>query len=251
LRRNTASYIHVLELAPRFIAGDRALVLGVGAGVLPVILERHYGMTVDSVDINAAVVDAARRYFDFATRGRTSVEDGRLAVRGAPSQAYDVVALDAFNGEGAAPHLVTREFFAEVRRILRPRGLLAVNMLCLFRRSSGISDDGRAFYATLRAEFPRVRVFTLPASLDPIPPDPALQSVLFFASAEELMLRPGIPPRAESTVDILYALANELPPAALQGGVVLRDDHNPFDRLNAATARFWRKSMIREAVALF
>ena len=123
-QENTGQYIRGLELAPLASGGDRALVIGIGAGTLPVILERYYGMVADAVDVNAKVVDVAREFFAFQTKGTTTVEDGRTFVHRCPAAAYDLVVLDTFSGDAVPYHLLTQEFFTELRRVMRPGGVL-------------------------------------------------------------------------------------------------------------------------------
>lgn len=218
---NAASYPLALEMAPLMAGGDRALVIGIGAGVLPVNLERHYGMVADSVDVNAAVADAASRYFEFRTRGLTYVEDGRTFVRRTAAGTYDVVVIDAFNGDTMPYHLMTREFLHEVRRLLRPSGVLAVNAVGRFGSSAGLSGDVRSIAATLRAEFPHVRAFRLPAAGGS---GREIQNVLLFAGRRPLAPRPSETWRADARPILERMTAAELADEATAGGIVLSDD---------------------------
>lgn len=237
---NAAPYPLALEMAPLMAGGDRALVIGIGAGVLPVNLERHYGMTADSVDVNGAVTDAARRYFGFRTKGRTYVDDGRTFVRRTPAGTYDVVIVDAFNGDTMPYHLLTREFLAEARRLLRPSGVLAVNAVGRFESRTGLSGDVRSIAATLRAAFPHVRAFRLP-SLGESAQGPAIQNVLLFAGRRPLAPRPYATWRDDARPILERMTAAELGDEAMAGGTVLSDDYNPIDFLNAETAREMRR----------
>jgi len=240
---NAGTYIHALEYGALASGGDRALVIGVGAGALPVILERHYGMVADSVDINARVVETAREYFGFATKGRTYVEDGRTFIQRAADASYDLVVLDTFNGDAIPYHLLTKEFFAQVARVLRPSGVVAVNAVGLSHGKGGLSGDARAVAATLRTALPRVRAFGLMAP-DEAVRDPALENVVFFASRAEIGA--GAPSTwREAARHVLGPMAKqEIAEGAMDGGLVLTDDYNPIDFLNAPTARVWRARIL-------
>jgi spermidine synthase len=248
-RENATPYPLALEMAPLMAGGDRALVIGLGGGVLPVALERHYGMVADSVDVNAAVVDAARRYFEFDVRGQTFVEDGRTFVRRSAAASYDVIVLDAFNGDVVPYHLMTREFLSEARRLLRPTGVLAVNAVGLFGSRTGISKDVRSVAATLRAAFPHVRAFRLPSHGENVN-DPVIQNVLLFAGHHPLEPQPRERWRAGAHPILERMMAAELKDEALTGGIVLRDDYNPIDFLNARTAQELRLRTIEMALAV-
>jgi spermidine synthase len=248
-RESVGRYIFGLELAPVLSGGDRALVLGLGAGLLPSTLERHYGMRAETVEINPKIVAAARQYFGFDPKGTTHVEDGRTFIRRAAPQSYDLVVLDTFSGDAVPYHLLTREFFGEVRRVLRPAGVLAVNSVGLLGRTSGASSDLRAIVATIRAEFPKLRAFAL-TNADEAARDQSLGNVLLFASESAPLTLPGGHSWREASRETLTdMLQHELGDAVLGGGVVLTDDYNPIDLMHATTAVEWRKRTIEWAAS--
>jgi MFS family permease len=57
------------------------------------------------------------------------VGDARRLVRDVPDESQDVVFGDAFGGLAAPWHLTTREFVAEIDRVLRPGGLYVANLI--------------------------------------------------------------------------------------------------------------------------
>jgi spermidine synthase len=245
-RENAGVYIHALEygaLAARRNAphghDGRALVIGLGAGALPMILEQHYGMVADSVDINRAVVATAREYFGFATRGQTRVEDGRTFVRAGADASYDLVVLDTFNGDAIPYHLLTREFFAEVARLLRPSGVLAVNTVGLQHPGGRLSDDVRAVAATLGMAFRHRRVFGLLAP-EEARREEGLENVVLFASRAPIDAGAASEWRPPAREVLEGLITQEVPHDRLEGGQILSDDFNPIDFLNAPTARVWR-----------
>jgi spermidine synthase len=68
--------------------------------------------------------------------------DGRLTLEREPGQQFDLLVMDAFSGDSAPVHLITREAFEIYFRHLKPRGLLAVNItntyLDLLERARGL-----------------------------------------------------------------------------------------------------------------
>jgi MFS family permease len=86
--------------------------------------------------------------------------DARLGVTGQPDDAWSVVVGDAF-GDLAVPwHLTTREFVAQIRRVLRPGGVYALNVI-----DGPARQFVRAETATLTAQFPHVAVVAPPHAL--------------------------------------------------------------------------------------
>lgn len=118
-----------LYLAPN---PKRVLVIGLGGGTLPDALLRLYPeIDMDVVEVDAAVIRVARKYFDFRPGPNVHVfeEDGRVFVKraGRTGAKYDLVLLDAFDHEYIPEHMLTREFLQEVKAVMQPEGVLAAN----------------------------------------------------------------------------------------------------------------------------
>jgi len=110
----------------------RVLVIGLGGGTLPGALQRLYpDIDMDVVEVDAAVIRVAQKYFDFRPGPNVHVieEDGRVFVKraGRSGTKYDLVLLDAFDHEYIPEHMLTREFLQEVKAVMQPDGVLAAN----------------------------------------------------------------------------------------------------------------------------
>ncbi len=134
---------------------EDVLCIGMGVGIVPMDFARR-GARVDVVEINPAVEPVAVRFFDLEPdRLQIAIDDGRHFLNRCRKQ-YDVVVLDAFLGYSSPSHLMTREAFASIRRVLRPGGVLVMNVFCEL-------EPGRDFLAaslnkTLQSVFPGVRM---------------------------------------------------------------------------------------------
>ena len=116
-----------LQPAPR-----RLLLVGLGGGALPGALQRLLpAAQIDVVELDPAVIRAASSHFGFVPGPRTRVRegDGRVHVKRAlkAGERHDLVVLDAYDHEYIPEHLLTREFLAEVARLLAPGGVVAAN----------------------------------------------------------------------------------------------------------------------------
>jgi predicted membrane-bound spermidine synthase len=195
-----------------------ALCIGLGVGIVPMEFARQ-GARVDVVEINPAVVPLAVRFFD-------------LQLNRCRKQ-YDVVVLDAFLGDSSPSHLMTREAFASMRRVLRPGGTLVIN-------SFGNLEDGKDFFTaslnrTLQVVFPSVRMHT------------SGDGGIFFVASDRSALAFVHPPNLENIhpevlrdVEATYAGVVDTLPGH---GRVLTDDYNPAEFYDARNREDLRRRL--------
>ncbi|WP_269473284.1 spermidine synthase [Kineobactrum salinum] len=93
----------------------------------------------------------------------------REAGRAAGEQ-FDLVILDAFNGEYIPEHLMAREFLEEVKALLSPHGILVANTFS----SSRLYDAESATYSKVFGRFYNIRRSgtgnrVIVASMQPLP----------------------------------------------------------------------------------
>jgi len=131
----THQYFDYLLLAPLLRPSPprewlrEALIVGLGAGTAAKQITQAYGpLPIDGVEIDPDVVALGRRHFAMNEPNlRVHVTDGR-AFLGASARRYDWVIVDAYQGSDIPFHLVTAEFFRQIRDHLRPGGVLAINI---------------------------------------------------------------------------------------------------------------------------
>ena len=137
---------------------ERILIIGLGGGTLPRALAQTLPQaTIDTVEIDPAVVRVAERFFGFSQspRQRVHLDDGRAFIEKARAQGerYDMVLLDAFDVNYIPPHLLTVEFLTQVRDILAPDGVLVANTFS----ESAVYDSESTTYASVFGEFFNLR----------------------------------------------------------------------------------------------
>lgn len=93
-----------------------------------------YRLRVEGAEIDPAVMDLGREFFDFAGSDPDWLEvhamDGRQVLQALPAdRRYHLMVVDAFTNDLYVPfHLATREFFELCRHRLFPGGILAMNV---------------------------------------------------------------------------------------------------------------------------
>jgi len=157
---------------------QHALFLGAGAFGMPEQVSKlGPDVSVDVVEIDPAVIATGRKFFnlDQYPAVHAHASDARRFVRSS-AQKYDLVFGDAYNGIRHIPaHLVTKEFFQQVRDHLTDEGVFLMNVI-----SSVQGDQAEllgAILKSLQEVFPEVQIFGVGSS----PTD--AQNVILLASA--------------------------------------------------------------------
>jgi spermidine synthase len=212
------------------------LCIGLGVGIVPMDFA-HHGVRVDVVEINPAVVPVAVRFFDLETNQiHLTLDDARHYLNRCRKQ-YDVVVLDAFLGDSSPSHLLTREAFGSIHRVLRPGGNLVINCF-------GDLEEGRDFFAaslnkTLKQVFKGVHMHT------------ASHGAIFFAASDRT--DPGFvhPPDftdvhplvLRDTESVFFGIVDTPP----DRGRVLTDDFNPVEFYDARNREEIRRRLAMSA----
>ncbi len=208
-----------------------AVHVGGGGATLPRWLAATRAGTRSTVlELDPAVVELGRRELGVGAISGVSVRlgDARTSLATIPDASVDLVVGDAFGSRSVPWHLATREFVAEVRRVLRPGGVYVLNV---------IDNDPlgflRAEVATVAAEFAQVGVV---ARADQLAAGGGGNAVMVAAADGldwgELTARAGRRPERPTVLDPAGAAR------FAAGSAVLTDDRAPVDQLlNPYTTR--------------
>ncbi|MFA6317239.1 MAG: fused MFS/spermidine synthase [Elusimicrobiota bacterium] len=199
----------------------RILFIGGGAYAMPLRVAAELpGSTVEVAEIDPLVADVGKMYFRAGETPnlKTLLMDGRRALAGEAGR-YDGVFIDAYQGVMAIPfHLTTREFFAEVRRSLKPGGVAGMNVI-------GRVDESRGLFCAMAqsigAEFPSAAFHPIHGA------GGGLQNIIVTASPEAGADLSGV--LAGTAFSRGFGLAS-LPCAP---GQAMTDDHAPAEWLAA------------------
>lgn len=108
------------------------LVVGLGIGTIPIILKKiSNAKKIDVVEIDPLVNEVAMKYFDYSDDEiiHTFISDGRYFIKEKLKlkEKYDLIILDAFNGEYIPEHMLTVDFLNEVKGLMSESSLLVAN----------------------------------------------------------------------------------------------------------------------------
>lgn len=132
----TGLYFDYLLAGPFFISHTNfekklsALVLGLGTGTFPKQLKHFFPQSsIEGVEIDAKVIDLAKEYFDLRNEEViVHINDGRVFLKDKTVGKYDLILIDAYHDITIPFHMATKEFYSEVKKHLKPDGVLVLNI---------------------------------------------------------------------------------------------------------------------------
>jgi len=216
---------------------ERMLVLGLGGGVIPREMRYYLAeLEIDVAEIDPEIRTIATEFFGFREDDKLKVhiDDGRMFIKKQlgrePTVKYDIVILDAFNGDYIPFHLMTKEFLEEVKGLLAADGVVVANVFY----------NNRLFDAELKTfltVFGRCQVFVGGDSTNamlaaPGPTGPTL-------TVREAVGRAKILQRKHKLAFDLLTVAKRLRPKTRPAprAKVLTDDRAPVNWLRAQERR--------------
>jgi spermidine synthase len=213
---------------------DDVLCIGLGVGIVPMEFARD-GAKVDVVEINPAVVPLGQRFFNLEPQKlNITFGDGREFLNRCRKQ-YDAIILDAFLGDSSPSHLMTREAFRAMRRVLRPTGVLVMNTFADLEPERDFFSSSLA--KTLADVFPSVRIHTR---------GDGRGNTLFVASSQTnltMLKPPDLASVHSSSVDEVKAAFEGLRETDPRHGHILTDDYNPVEFFDASNREYLRRQM--------
>jgi len=219
--------------------GKRCLAIGLGLGVIPNWYEQQ-GISCDVVDINPAVVDAAKKYFRFKNSGDIFIQDARYFLE-TTNRKYDFIIMDVFSGDMTPGHLLSVEALAMANQRLTNQGVLAVNIIGSVKRESYMTAS---VIKTLEAVFDQVDVypvFEIEKSEDGV----GNLAVMAYQGGHRPVDRRLATFQAHPAVKDMVFLHTDHVFRFPQGtpAMVLTDDYNPIDVLDS-----WIRERIRKTI---
>lgn len=132
-------YLYMMHMVPLSINpdGKKCLMIGLGAGILPMMYGRD-GVVTDVVDIDPLIVEVATKYFGFRPSGDIYISDARYFLANSENK-YDYILLDVFSGDTTPSHVLSLEAFELISDHMTDHGILAINMVGSLKKDTFIT----------------------------------------------------------------------------------------------------------------
>lgn len=186
--------------------------------------------SIDGVEIDPAIVEAGRRFFDLNLPNLyIVVEDGRYYLTHT-GKCYDVVIVDAYSPPYIPFQFTTVEFFQQVRDHLNPDGVLAINVA----RTETDYSLVDAIASTLKAVYPNVYIVDTLGNLNSIVIASRQPTELSAINARLASLTDPV------LSDVVSRAAGRIREFLTPNAQVLCDDHAPVEQIvHAIVARYF------------
>ncbi|RIZ66328.1 MAG: SAM-dependent methyltransferase [Methylococcales bacterium] len=227
--KSRLGYQKIVSLIPALTPKmSKALIIGLGAGHMAKTLQDRYGIVTDTLEIDPAVASAATNYFGFKPTGQAIVGDARREISRLKGP-YDLIIHDCFTGGTEPAHLITVETLKQLRGMLAPNGILALNFVAFANdKSTALSSVSR----TIEQAFPNQSVFIAEPGED-------YNDFIFLASAEAIDLNSkSLSPEEMSWLQTRLYSVNKTQ------GIILTDNFNPLEHMQVEKSERYRRELI-------
>lgn len=112
---------------------ENYLLIGFGGGyTAKLLLKLLPNINLDIVEYSDEMIHVGKKYFNFISSPNTNIyiNDGVEYIKNLREKKYDIISIDAFNGDGYIPeNFLTDSFFNKIKEHLTENGLLIINSI--------------------------------------------------------------------------------------------------------------------------
>ena len=220
----TTLFLQCTDQYPR-----RVLFIGLGAGIIPRFIRKHFPATIiDVIEIDGEIPGIAEQYFAFKKDDNTNITigDGRDFINRNKVK-YDIIFIDAYSAENIPFQLTTEEFYRRILASLTPGGMMTANIANL-----GKPDFIASELKTVQSVFPNLAVFVCPGLTNYIlfaPANRKFDSAVIKPKCAELEKISN--PELDFKAMLDTRMKEEDIKEMISGSMILKDDFAPVETM--------------------
>ncbi len=220
-KQSVSEYVRLLEKNSSYFPKGKALVLGLGGGVVSnLLVNYHYSVT--GVEFDQRIIDMAKRFFYLNPSVKTVCDDARHYIN-TSNETYNIILFDIFKAEEQPSHVITKQSLLKIKRMLDTNALVLINTHGYLTGQKGLGTQ--CLLTTLKESGFYVKVC---ASSE----DEAYRNLLIAA---------GMKPFKET-------MHNEIYPLIINTQFINEDDKPVMEVLNASANQEWRSNYIKNYI---
>ncbi len=221
-KASVSDYVRLLESNLPYFPKGKALVLGLGGGVVSNMLAGK-GYSVTGVEFDQRIIEMSKRFFYLDASVTTVCDDARHYLNTAPGK-WNVILFDIFKAEEQPSHVITKQSLDQLKNKLDTNAVVLIKTHGYLNGTKGLGTQ--CLLATLKQAGFDLKIC---ASSE----DEAYRNLLIVAS-----LKP-----------FEGGLHHEVYPWMISDdGVINEDDKPVMELLNAPANQEWRSNYIRNYI---
>lgn len=219
--RSVSAYAKLLEANLKNCPSGKALVLGLGGGVVANMLHDH-GYEVTAVEFDPRIIGMARTFFYLDPAITTVADDARHYLNGSDEK-FSLVLFDIFKAEEQPSHVLTAESLQKLKTQLYPGAVVVINTHGYLTGDKG--KGTQCLLATLRQAGFYLKICSQSRDED-------YRNLLVYASLDPVGA--GLDHEIPFTLDDTTLVNTDLKPV--------------LEKLNAPANQAWRSHYIRNYI---
>ncbi len=220
--QSVSEYVRLLEKNIRYFPKGKALLLGLGGGVVANMLHSH-DYKVTAIEFDERIIKMAKQFFYLNDSIKTVCADARYFIN-QPKEKYDFILFDVFKAEEQPSHVITKESLVKLKSILNPNAVVLINTHGYLTGKLGLGTQ--CLLATLKNAGFNLKICTFSE-------DENYRNLLIVASLKAM--------------DV--TLNDELYPIIISNSEVINTDNKPImEALNAPANQTFRSLYLKNYI---
>ncbi len=221
-KESVSEYVRLVEKNVLYFPKGKALILGLGGGVVANMLHEH-SYDVTAVEFDERIIEISKRFFFLSDKVKTVCADARYYINNS-KETYHVILFDVFKAEEQPSHVITKESLVKLKSMLDTNGIVLINTHGYLKDKKGLGTQ--CLLATLKKAGFDTKICTFSEDED-------YRNLLIIAS--------------QKPMDV--TLHNELYPIMYTDLETINTDNKPIlESLNASANQSWRSNYLRNYI---